>query len=312
MSRAPLRIPLGGGGTDFPGYYLNHGGYILGFSTRKYVHVVLNDTIDGKVRLKYSKNETVEDADDLDNRIAAEALKSYRLTKGIEICTFADIPESSGLGGSSSFCVALVTALRRKLELSLDKEKIFQSAWSIERVKAGQPGGIQDQMFASYGGSWSLDLSNGCLRPDFLDVSKLLPKLKLVPTHIQRPNLAIASQQIQSTELEDKTILESLNLTKILGKDIERYIKSGDLDKIGTSFHIHWENKKRRSSLISNSTLDILYKKALEGGATGGKLLGLGGGGYFLFYVPEKLEGLESIGLEVDTEGAKVVYTNGG
>ncbi|MBA7637235.1 D-glycero-alpha-D-manno-heptose 7-phosphate kinase [subsurface metagenome] len=160
VTRAPLRIPLGGGGTDFPSYYLKYGGYILGFAIDKYVYVVFHDTIDGKIRLKYSKNEIVEDVDKLENRTAAEALKAYGVTKGVEIATFSDVSESSGLGGSSAFCVALVVALRYKLGLSLDKQEIYQSAYDIERIKAKQPGGIQDQIFASLGGTWSITLGD--------------------------------------------------------------------------------------------------------------------------------------------------------
>ena len=176
VTRAPLRIPLGGGGTDFPSYYLKYGGYILGFALDKYVHCVLHDTIDDKIRLKYSKTEVVDDVDRLENRIAAEALKWYSITKGVEVATFSDVPESSGLGGSSAFCVALVTALRHKLGLPMDKYIIFASAYDIERNKAGQPGGIQDQYFASFGGAWALELGKK-FKTGKVDVSRLLPKL---------------------------------------------------------------------------------------------------------------------------------------
>ncbi len=309
VARAPLRIPLGGGGTDFPDYYLSHGGYILGFAMDKYVHVVLNDTIDGKVRLKYSKNEVVESVDELENRVAAEALKSYGITRGIEVATFSDVPESSGLGGSSAFCVALVAALRHKLGTDIDKHETYQSAYNIERVKADQPGGIQDQMFASLGGAWSATLGEGPLDLDPIDLSRLLPRLRLVYTNTTRTNLDIAVEQARDTQRKDQAVLDSLALTKKLGLEIEGCIKSDNLDRIGDLFHTHWLNKKKRSDLISNSELDAIYGRAMRSGATGGKLLGLGGGGYFLFYVPDRLEGFEEVSLGVDTEGCKVVYS---
>jgi len=311
VARAPLRIPLGGGGTDFPGYYTKHGGYILGFALDKFVHVVLNDTIDGKIRLKYSKNEVVDDVDDLDNRVAAEALKTYGVTRGVEVATFADVPESSGLGGSSAFCVALVVALRHKLGKSMDKYEIFQSAYDIERIKAGQPGGVQDQLFASLGGAWRTLLGDGEPQLEMVDLSKLLPKLKLVYTNIQRTSMDIAVRQTKDTEEEDKTVLDSLATTKKLGLEIEQCIKEDKLDKIGELFHTHWLNKKRRSNLISSPGLESLYGKAMRDGATGGKLLGLGGGGYFLFYVPDQLLGFETIPFEIDWKGGQVVYSNG-
>lgn len=310
ITRAPLRIPLGGGGTDFPGYYTRHGGYILGFALNKYVHVVLNDTIDGKIRLKYSKNETVDDVEDLENRVAAEALKTYGITRGVEVATFADVPESSGLGGSSAFCVALVIALRHKLGKEMDKYDIFQSAYDIERIKAGQPGGLQDQLFASLGGAWRTLLGDGAPQLEMVDLSKLLPRLRLVYTNTQRTNLEIAIKQTKDTEIGDQTVLDSLALTKRLGLEIEGCIKEDRLGKIGDILHTHWLNKKRRSDLISSPELDSLYSKAIRAGATGGKLLGLGGGGYFLFYVPDQLLGFETIDFGIDWTGGCVVYSS--
>ena len=311
VTRAPLRIPLGGGGTDFPGYYTKHGGYLLGFALTKYVHVVLNDTIDGKIRLKYSKTEVVDNVDDLENRVAAEALRTYGVTRGIEVATFADVPESSGLGGSSAFCVALVVALRHKLGQSMDKYDIFQSAYDIERTKAGQSGGVQDQLFASLGGSWRTLLGDGEPQLEMVNLSKLLPRLKLVYTDVQRTSPEIAIKQTRDTEMGDKTVLDSLALTEKLGLKIEECIKEDKLDKIGDLFNTHWINKQKRSTLISSEELDSIYGKAMRSGATGGKLLGLGGGGYFLFYVPDQLLGFETIPFEIDWEGGKVVYTNG-
>lgn len=307
ITRAPLRIPLGGGGTDFPSYYLKHGGYIIGFAINRYCYVVLHDTINGKIRLKYSKNEVVDDVDKLENRVAAEALKTYGVTKGIEVATFSDVPESSGLGGSSSFCVALVTALRKKLGMCLDKYEIFQSAYNIERIKADQPGGIQDQLFASLGGSWCTYLGEG-MHLETVDLSKLVPKLKLVYTDTQRTTLEIARKQTEDTNLKNQTVLESLKKTKDLGLEIEGCIRSNNLDKVGVIFNTHWEAKKGRSTLISSPELDNMYERALKNGATGGKLIGLGGGGYFLFYVPDKLEGFDTVDFQVDWEGVRVLY----
>jgi len=301
---------LGGGGTDFPGYYTRHGGYILGFALNKYVHVVLNDTIDGKIRLKYSKNEVVDDVDDLENRVAAEALKTYGVTSGVEVATFADVPESSGLGGSSAFCVALVVALRHKLGKSLDKYEIFQSAYDIERTKAGQSGGVQDQLFASLGGAWRTLLGDGKPQLEMVDLSKLLPRLKLVYTNIRRTSMDIAIKQTRDTEAEDKTVLESLALTKKLGLEIETCIKEERLDEIGNLLNTHWINKKRRNTQISSPDLEALYGKAMRDGATGGKLLGLGGGGYFLFYVPDQLSDFDTIPFEIDWTGGCVVYSD--
>ena len=266
------------------------------------------------VRLKYSRVEVVESADQLENRVAAEALKYFGILDGIEIATFSDFPESAGLGGSSSFCVALVCALRSKLGLSSSKEEIYLDAYNIERIKAGQPGGVQDQMFASFGGSWSTTLGYSCI-PTLvpIDVSALLPRLRLVYTRSHRTNLNIANEQISDVQTQSTKTLDSLRDIKSLGLEIESRIRAGEIDGLGDLFHTHWLSKKSRSSLISSENLDNLYQQALRLGATGGKLLGLGGGGYFLFFVPEgcSLEPLSPISIGVDFKGVQVVYMNG-
>ena len=310
VTRAPLRIALGGGGTDFPSYYLKYGGNILSFAMDKYVYIFMHNTIDGKVRLKYSKNEVVEHADLLENRVAAETLKAYGVSKGVEIATFSDVPESSGLGGSSAFCVALITALRHKLGIPLNKREIYKSAYDIERVKAKQPGGMQDQFFATFGGSWSITLGTGLEQMETVDVSRLLPKLKLVYTGITRTNLEIAASQTKDTESGNSDVIQSLHRTRELWRAIRQCIIDGDLDDIGGMFHAHWLNKKQRSKLISSTQLDNIYERALKNGATGGKLIGLGGGGYFLFYVPKELRGFKTVPFDIDWEGCKVVYSD--
>jgi len=309
VARAPLRIPLGGGGTDFPSYYLKYSGYILGFALGRYVHVILNDTIDKKIRLKYSKTEVVDNVDMLENRVAAEALKWYGVTEGIEIVTFSDVPEGSGLGGSSSFCVALVTALRMKLGIPLNRREIFASAYDIERNKAGQPGGMQDQYLAAFGGAWELRLRSkfDCER---VEVAELLPKLSLVYTNTGRSDLSIAKRQIEKAD--DRLLVDNLDTIKSIGMSIRSALLTGHCDYIGRTFHQHWLVKKERDPSISNPEVDRIYEIARSQGALGGKLLGLGGGGYLLLYSSKKLEGLDCLPVTLDTQGCKVVYRNGG
>jgi len=312
LTRAPLRIPLGGGGTDFPSYYLRYGGYILGFALSKYVHVALNPTIDRKIRLKYSKNECVDNVDDLENRIAAEALKYFGVEKGVEVVTFSDVPEGSGLGASSSFCVALVSALRAFLSLDQDREEIFNEAYHIERVLAGQPGGMQDQWFASYGGVHCFELgsSDEEVKSRKIDITGLLPKLRLVYADGGRTDLGIAERQVESTNELRPDILENLNFVKQLGLGIEDAIRSHYYDTVGHLFHKHWLNKKKRDSQITNSKIDELYELAYCQGVLGGKLLGLGGGGYLLLYTNNGWRHPREVPISVDTEGVKVVYNS--
>ena len=314
LTRAPLRIPLGGGGTDFPSHYLKHGGFVVGFALDKFVHVVLHKTLDKKIRLKYSLNETVSNPDELKNRVAAEALKWYGVDSHIEVSTFSDVPESSGLGGSSAFCVALVTALRRLLKKNLDKMEIFASAYDIERNRAKQPGGIQDQFFAAHGGAWCLELAKkGCVQ-DGIDIAGLLPKLYLRYAGSQRTNLDIASRQVEKSTVDEKCQVANLAWIQKLGKDVATAIVCRDYNKVGEVFNTHWDFKKKRDPKIVVNGLDKRLSSLLtETGCTGGKLIGLGGGGYFLLYSPSPIKAnkfKDLIPVGIDYVGSTVVYEN--
>jgi len=310
LTRAPLRIPVGGGGTDFPSYYLKHGGYILGFAIDKYVHVALNETIDSKVRLKYSKNEVVDTADQLENRIAAEALKFYGIENGIEIVTFSDVPEGSGLGSSSAFCVALVAALRQFTKRDLDKEILFNEAYQIERVLAAQPGGMQDQWFAAYGGVHCFELGSNDehVKSRSIDLQEFIERLRLIYAGGGRTDLGIAERQNEKTASLDQGMIRNLDNVKRIGFLIEDSIRKGNYDKVGRIFHHHWLNKKNRDSSITNSDINRLYELARYQGVSGGKLLGLGGGGYLLLYTNNGWKHPDEIEFSIDYEGAKVVY----
>lgn len=303
---------MGGGGTDFPSYYLVHGGYFFGFALASYVHVAIHDTIDKQIRVKYSKTEIVDDVDDLENRVAAEALKWYGITKGIEIVTVSDVPEASGLGGSSAFCVALVASLRYRLGLSLDPVEIMASAYEIERIKANIPGGIQDHFFAANGGAWAVSLGDETIQKP-MDVVDLLPHLKLIYTNTHRMNLTIAMDQTQKVNEGDSNMLANLSKIKELGQHIEQLIRQKRYNAVGKIMHTHWEEKKQRHPEITNPIVDHMYSLARSNGATGGKLLGLGGGGYVMVYCPDgHLKGIDCLDVNIDMEGVKVCYAQGG
>ena len=308
LTRAPLRIPLGGGGTDFPSYYLRHGGFVCGFALANYVYVVLHKTLDRKIRVKYSKAECVDDVEALENRVAAEALKAYGITDSIEIATFSDVPEGSGLGGSSSFCVALVLALRKLLGLNMDRYEIHASAYDIERNRAGVPGGLQDQFFASLGGAWTLELGDS-FKQEALDIGDLPSMLKLVYTGSPRMNLDIAHNQISKTSNGDSSMQKSLDAVKGLGKEIAIAIRDGDYEHVGELFHIHWLSKLSRDPDIASPAVKAAYDSFRHNGVLGGKLIGLGGGGYFLLYAPNGcLADVPHMNVVPDFEGCKVVY----
>jgi D-glycero-alpha-D-manno-heptose-7-phosphate kinase len=310
LTRAPLRVPLGGGGTDFPSFFNEFGGYILGFAISKYVYVVIHPTMDKKYHLKYSKTESVDNLDLLENRVAAECLEYFKIQPGLEISTFSDVPESSGLGGSSSFCVALVTALRTYLGDSLDPNKIFNDAYDIERNKAKQPGGFQDQWFASFGGAHEIFFSDTYSSSRCVNnwIKELISHLRLVYVGTSSRRLNIASNQNEKTKSKEPQMISGLLTVKNIGEKIGKALEEKDYDKIGKLFNEHWESKKSRDPNITTPEIDSIYSSGLKLGALGGKVIGMGGGGYILFCGPNLDGRLPSVDLSLDTEGAKVIY----
>ena len=310
LTRAPLRVPIGGGGTDFPSFYQKYGGYILGFAIRKYVYVVLHKTTDKKYYLKYSRTESAEELDQLENRVAAEVLKYFDVPPGLEVATFSDVPESSGLGGSSAFCVALVLAVRQYLGLPIEASLLFNDAVDIERRKAKQPGGFQDQYFSALGGAHEMEFTDVFFAPKRVDslIENLLPHLRLVFAGTSEKRLGIARMQESKTNVGDQSMVDGLLKVKQLGKDVKVSLESSDYDKVGKIFNHHWSAKKLRDPNITTPQVDSVYEEGLKLGATGGKLIGMGGGGYILF-CGQNLDGrLPTVDLEIDKEGAKVLF----
>lgn len=310
LTRAPLRLPIGGGGTDFPSFFNEFGGYILGFAISKYVHVVIHPTMDKKYYIKYSKSESVDNLDLLENRVAAECLKYFKIPPGLEVSTFSDVPESSGLGGSSSFCVALVTALRAHLGYTLDPDKIFLESYDIERNSAKQPGGFQDQWFASFGGAHEITFSNVFSNHRRVDnlVKELIPNLRLVYVGTSSRRLNIASNQNEKTKSKDTQMVSGLLAVKSIGQKIGKALEEKDYDRIGKLFNEHWESKKARDPSVTTPEIDRIYSTGLKLGALGGKVIGMGGGGYILFCGHNLNGKFSSVDLSLDTEGAKIIY----
>ena len=319
LSRAPLRIPLGGGGTDFATYYKEHGGYFLGFACNLYVYVMVHSIIEPKINLKYSKNESVECSleglDQLENKVAAEAIRHIGLPEkgGLEIATFSDVPESSGLGGSSSFTCALLVGLNALVGREpYTIEELFTQSFHIEREVAGIPGGMQDQYFASRGGSYSVILGSEKLEESSgsspVDVTDFANNLYLVFTNRVRPNLDIATRQNEKTEQSDADMLASLQKVKEIGRIIERHIYTKKYKEIAVLFSEHWGSKMDRDPDIATPEMQEIWDQCLGAGALGGKLIGLGGGGYFLMYSTRSLEPIGGIPIKVAPTGAEIVH----
>ena len=319
ITRAPLRIPLGGGGTDFATYYKEHGGYILGFACNLYVYVVVHSIMEPKINLKYSKNESVdcslEGLDQLSNRVAAEAIKYIGLptTGGLEIATFSDVPESSGLGGSSSFTCALLMGLNELAQKdSYTSDKLFSDAFHVERELAAIPGGMQDQFFASKGGASTVLLGSEQWEElsgtSEIDLTEFVRNLYLVFTNKVRPNLDIATRQNEKTEQSNEDMLTSLAKVKEIGRSIENYIYAGKFREVADLFTEHWDSKMRRDPDIATEEMQAIWEDCMNVGALGGKLIGLGGGGYFLMYSEKDLDSVGGLHLDINYTGTEIVH----
>lgn len=324
VTRAPLRIPLGGGGTDLPAYYSRYGGSLIAAAINKYVYVVVNQPpADGLIRLKYSESETVNSTNDIRHRVFREALEFTGVNSGIEIATMADAPAGTGLGSSGSFTVALLLALHTVKRESITSQNLAEEACDIEMNKAGMTTGKQDQYLAALGGFVCLDIDTSgkvtasplALEPDVAE--KLRSNILLFYTGKVRRDSEILQAQETDTQSGVQEVVESLHTTKEIGLEIKAALKEGRLEQFGELLHRHWQNKKVRSQKISDPQIDRWYEIARENGALGGKVMGAGGSGFFIFYCPNDAkgrvkeamakEGLRETAFDFDLEGAKVL-----
>lgn len=323
-TRAPLRIPLGGGGTDLSSYYRLHGGWVLSAAIDKYVYIQLNTLkVEDFVRVKYSRTEKVEDPGLIEHPLLREALRHTGTRGGLEISAMADVPGRTGMGSSGSFTVALLAALRAHQRQELSRQELAEEAHHIEAGLAGQPAGKHDHYLAAFGGLTCLEIApDGVVKVSALQLSnhtleELRNSMLLFFTGIQRESFDILSQQQQDTQRGDAQVVESLHEVKRIGLDIRDALQGGDLDRFGLLLDEHWRMKKRRSTKMSTPRIDAWYDAARAAGALGGKILGAGGGGFLMFYCPAQhrlalrqrmaAEGLREMNFQFDLEGAKVL-----
>ena len=324
ITRSPLRITLGGGGTDLPSYYREHGGFLISAAIDKYVWVtVLRPFVPG-VFLKYSKIEHVEQVSQVEHPIIREALMMMGIDKPQhEITTLADIPAGTGLGSSGSFTTALIKGLyshERRLLLPGDVARL---ACELEIDRLGRPVGKQDQYIAAYGGITCFDFhKDGSVHAEPLKLSQsnlhaLEDNLLLFFTGFSRSASDILQDQDTRTKKADTSMVDNLHYVKELGVRSRRALEQGTPEEFGALMHEHWEHKRKRSSGMSNARIDEWYELGLKNGAVGGKLVGAGGGGFLLFYASERRKlraamasaGLEEVRFRFEFEGTRVMVS---
>ena len=322
ITRSPLRITLGGGGTDLPSYYKEHGGFLIAAAIDKYVYATVMRPFKPGIFLKYSSLENVKNVDEVIHPIIRESLKIMKLrTPQIEITTLADIPSGTGLGSSGAFTTALLKSLFTHYKKTLHPRELAELACFIEIEKLNEPIGKQDQYISAFGGITEFKFNqDGSVDASPLEISietlhKLEDNLLLFFTGTSRSASAILADQNNRSLTSDSQMLNNLHFTKELGLQSKKALLNGNIEDFGLILHEHWLHKQARSSGMSSSDIDTAYSIALKNGAVGGKLVGAGGGGFLLFLANNKENlrntmsdlGLEEVRFKFDFEGTKVI-----
>lgn len=320
--RSPLRISLGGGGTDLPSYYDQHGGFLIAAAIDKYVYITLHQTFVEELIVKYSSLERVKSIEDVEHPIVREALKFVRIAAPhLEIASMADIPAGTGLGSSGSFTTALLKALHTLKKNIIHPRELAEQACHIEIDLLKEPIGRQDQYIAAFGGltcfrfskedgieAWPLDIDQEILY-------NLEDNLLLFFTGYSRSASNILKEQDQKTREHSQEMIDNLHFVKELGVQSHDALKKGDLHHFAELMNVHWEHKKKRSKNMSNNDIDDWYSLAIKNGAIGGKVIGAGGGGFLMFYAEDKIRlrhalreaGLTEVRFRFDFMGTHVV-----
>jgi D-glycero-alpha-D-manno-heptose-7-phosphate kinase len=292
FSRAPLRVSLGGGGTDLPSYYGEHGGFLVSGAIDKYVYMLTHTVFQRRYRMKYSEMEEVDEIAQIRHPILRETLLRHWRGNPLEIASVADVPAGTGMGSSGAYTVCLLKGLAHARRTSITPGALAEAACEIEIDVLGEPVGKQDPYVAAHGGicaynfsqDGSVDVRPLELGPDVL--RRLRDQLLLFYTGEARSASKVLADQDERSKAGDQGMLENLHNTKELGQRSCELLESGDLEGYAELMHEHWEHKRRRSPGMANEHIDRLYMLARRSGVIGGKLVGAGGGGFLLVYCP--------------------------
>jgi len=287
ITRSPLRVSLGGGGTDLPSYYREFGGFLVAAAIDKYVYLTQHRTFQPGIIVKYSKLERADHVDQIEHPIVREAMKLTGVTDPhIELTSMADIPGGTGLGSSGSFTTALLKALHTSKKSLISPAELAEQACDIELNKLGEPIGKQDQYIAAVGGITAFTFhKDGRVeyRPARISEETLFnleDNLLLFFTGYSRSASAILKDQNEKSKSNDQTMLDNMHFTKELGYKSLECLETGNLDEFARLMDVHWQRKKIRSAGMSNPVINDWYDHAMTNGALGGKLIGAGGGGF--------------------------------
>jgi D-glycero-alpha-D-manno-heptose-7-phosphate kinase len=319
ITQTPLRISFAGGGTDLADFYKIDGGCVISSAIDKYIYVIIKERFDDKIRVGYSKTEMVDSVDEIEHELVRECLRKTGITKGVEIATMADIPsEGSGLGSSSTVTVGLLNAMYAYKGDPKPAEVLAEQACEIEIDVLGKPIGKQDQYIAAFGNLRLIHfLQDGLVKVNSVDLSsekkrRFGESLMLFYTGVTRKSEDVLTEQ-------KKNIVDRVAVLRDMRQqayEIHEVLLNGSTDRVGDVLHQGWLMKKQLASRISNSSIDEMYEKAINAGATGGKVAGAGGGGFMLLYctperqnaVREALTDLIELPFNLERDGTKVIF----
>ncbi len=323
VSRAPVRFSLGGGGTDLPTYSREHGGFLVAAAIDKYVNLCVAPRFQNNIRLAYSKTELVDSVDQIEHRIFREAMRFVGTTNPMELHSLADVPSNTGLGSSSSFTVALINGLHAFKREFVGTEQLAHEACHIEIDILKEPIGKQDQYIAAYGGITAFTFEkDGSVHAERLPVKddvidELESSLLIFYSGVERSASAVLSEQAKTVKANKDDAVARMHRIKEMGYETKKLLLEGNVDLYGELLHEHWMNKRKLAANMTDSAIDEHYEAARKAGAIGGKLMGAGGGGFFMFYaraterrkVYDTLvsRGLRPMRFRFDFDGARIL-----
>jgi D-glycero-alpha-D-manno-heptose-7-phosphate kinase len=320
ISRTPLRISIGGGGSDLPSYYERFGGAFISAAIDKYVYIAINKTFTNEYSIRYSSQERVATPEEIRHPIVREAIKLHGLGP-VEVVSVADIPAGTGLGSSGAFTVCLLRAIYAHKREIMTTSSLAEEACHIEMNLLREPVGKQDQYIAAYGGLTYFEIDKAgqvAVSPLALTnrgLHDLEDHLVLWFTGYSRSASALLADQKAKSDSGDGEMIKNLRFIVELGQEIRKALIAGDNRRFGQLMHEHWLHKRVRSSGMSSDRINRWYDAAMANGAVGGKVVGAGGGGFLLFYAEDVAgvrhalasEGLEEVRFKFDFDGSTII-----
>jgi len=322
--RTPLRIPLGGGGTDLPSYYSKYGGFLITAAINKYIYVMIGKRFENNFRVSHYKAIEIKDqVNEIEHPVIRESLRLLNVSDGIEIVSIADIPPYTGLGSSGSFTVGLLTALHAYKNDCLPPKEIAEEACKIEIEILKRTGGKQDQYIAAFGGVICLTIDkNGNVevtRPPISEatIADFESHVLYFYSGVELNTPEVQRSQDNATKRNDAQVIDALHRIKEIGRESKLALEKGDVHRFGRLLNQHWQVKKLLSGEITTGYIDKIYKMAMENGALGGKIMGAGGGGFFMFCCEKEsrqrvrqalqAEGLREFEFKINSTGSTII-----